>query len=211
MCCEIQLYRWYPTRKICKHAPLSLVFFYATICSKHYRHLSISALPPAKSIGLITIPMALFCRVTSAAASTSATTTASALRELGLGLVPCVVKSSGMGGIPPARFVIHAPLFFVFFYATICSKYYRHLSIIALLPATVIGLITIPMALSCRVTSAATFISATTTASTLRELGLGLVNPFHVNRLGAFRHAMIRITAIETCINVMFLWNIPLI
>jgi hypothetical protein len=115
-----------------------------------------------------------------------------------------------MGGIPLTRFVKHAPLSLVFFYATTCSKHYRHLSIIALPPVTGIGLITIPMALSCRVTSAAASISATTTASPLRELSLGLVNPFLVNRLGAFRDTMIKITTIETHINAMFLWNIPL-
>jgi hypothetical protein len=32
-----------------------------------------------------------------------------------------------------------------------------------------------------------------------------------VDRLGAFRDVMIKITAIETSINAMFLWNIPLI
>ncbi len=49
------------------------------------------------------------------------------------------------------------------------------------------------------------------TATILGEFGLGLIDPILVDRLGEFRYAMIGITAIETSINTMFLWNIPLI
>jgi hypothetical protein len=54
----------------------------------------------------------------------------------------CVVKSSGMGGILPARFANHAPLSLVFSYATVCGKCCRYLSIIALPLAAGVGLIT---------------------------------------------------------------------
>ena len=59
--------------------------------------------------------------------------------------------------------------------------------------------------------AAASTTSSSTTASILGEFSLGLINPILVNRLGAFRDAMIGVTTIETSINVMFLWNIPLI
>jgi hypothetical protein len=125
---------------------------------------------------------------------------------------PCVVKSSGMGGNPPARFANHAPLSLVFSYATICGKSCRHLSIIALPLVADVGLITtISTASTGRATSVAPSNPVTTTNSIFGELGLGLINPILVNRLGAFRDAMIRITAIKTSINTMFLWNIPLI
>ena len=121
------------------------------------------------------------------------------------------MKSSGMGGIPPTRFANHAPISLVFSYVIIRGKCCRHLRIIALPPATDIDLITIPTALSCKVASAAMSTSATMTASILGQLGLGLVGPFLVNRLWAVRDVMIRITVIETIINPMLLWNIPLI
>ncbi len=121
------------------------------------------------------------------------------------------MKSSGMGGIPSARFANHAPPSLVFFYATVHVKQCRHLSIIAHPPATGIGLITIPKASSCRAASAPASNSVTTTTSALGELSLGLVDLFLVDRLGAFRDAMIRIPAIKTSSNAMFLWNIPLI
>jgi hypothetical protein len=62
-----------------------------------------------------------------------------------------------------------------------------------------------------KATYAAPSTSASTTASILGEFGLGLIDPMLVDRLGAFRDAMIGIPAIETSINAMFLWNIPLI
>jgi hypothetical protein len=75
-----------------------------------------------------------------------------------------------------------------------------------------VGLITtIATAPNGKATTAATSTSASTTASSLGEFGLGHIYPISVNRLGAFRDAMMGITAIETCINTMFLWNIPLI
>jgi hypothetical protein len=122
------------------------------------------------------------------------------------------VKSSGMGGILPARFANHAPLSLVFSYATICGKSCRHLSIIALPLAVGVGSITtISTALTGRATFATTSTPATMTDSIFGVLGLGLINPILVNRLGAFRDAMIGITTVETSINAMFLWNIPLI
>ena len=117
-----------------------------------------------------------------------------------------------MSGVPPARFANHAPLSLVFSYATILGKRCRHLSIIALPLASGVGLITtITTASTSRATSAAVFTSASATASILGEFGLGLIDLILVDRLGVFRHAMIGITAIETSINVVFLWNIPLI
>jgi hypothetical protein len=111
-----------------------------------------------------------------------------------------------MSGIPPARFANHAPFSVVFSYATICGKRRRHLSIIALPLAVGVGSIaTIATASTTRATSAAAYTSASTTAPILGEFGLGLINPILVNRLGAFRYAMIGITAIETSINTMFL------
>jgi hypothetical protein len=96
--------------------------------------------------------------------------------------------------------------------ATISGKRCRHLSIIALPLSAGVGLITtIATALTGKTTSAAASTSASTTASSLGEFGLGLIDPMLVNRLGAFRDAMIGITAIVTSINAMFLWNIPLI
>ncbi len=93
-----------------------------------------------------------------------------------------------------------------------CVKCCRHLSIIALPLAVGVGLITIiATALTSRATSATAYTSASTTAPILGEFGLGLIDPILVNRLGAFRYAMIGITAIETSINTMFLWNILLI
>ncbi len=125
---------------------------------------------------------------------------------------PFVVISSSMGGIPPARFVNHAPFFVMFSDVTNCAKRCRHLSIIALPLSAGVGSITsIATASTSRATSAAASTSASTTASILGEFGLGLINPILVDRLGAFRDAMIRITTIETSINEMFLWNIPLI
>ena len=125
---------------------------------------------------------------------------------------PVVVISSSMGGFSPARFANHASFSIVFSDATICGKRCRHLSIIALPLSAGVGLITtIATAPTGKAASAAASTSATTTASSLGEFGLGLINPMLVDRLGAFRDAMIRITAIETSINAMFLWNIPLI
>ncbi len=117
-----------------------------------------------------------------------------------------------MSGIPPARFANHAPFSVVFSYGTICGKRCRHLSIIALPLAAGVGLITaIATASTTRATSAAAYTSASTTAPILGEFSLGLTDPVLVDRLGAFRYAMIGITTIETSINTMFLWNIPLI
>jgi len=119
-----------------------------------------------------------------------------------------------MGGIPPARFANHAPFSVIFSYATISGKRCRHLSIIALPFSVGVGSITtttITTALTSRLTYIAPTTSASTTASILGEFGLGLIDPMLVNRLGAFRDTMIGITAIETSINTMFLWNIPLI
>jgi hypothetical protein len=117
-----------------------------------------------------------------------------------------------MGGIPPTQFANHAPFSVMFSDATISGKHCRHHSIITLpLSAGVGSITTIAMALTSRATSAATSTSASTTASILEEFGLGLINPILVDRFGAFRDAMIGITAIETSINTMFLWNIPLI
>ena len=119
---------------------------------------------------------------------------------------PFVVISSSMSGIPPARFANHAPFSIVFSYATICGKRCRHLSIIALPLAAGVGSITtIATASTTRATSAAAYTSASTTAPILGEFGLGLINLILVDRLGAFRYAMIGITAIETSINMMFL------
>jgi hypothetical protein len=88
----------------------------------------------------------------------------------------------------------------------------RHHSIIALPLSTGVGSITtIATASTSKATSAAASTSASRTASILGEFGLGLIDPILVNRLGAFRDAMIGITANETSINAMFLWNIPLI
>ena len=98
--------------------------------------------------------------------------------------------------------------------ATISGKRCRYLSIIALPLPTGVGLITTITTAStskAKVTSAAASTYASTTASILVEFGLGLIDPILVDRLGAFRDAMIGITAIETSINTMFLWNIPLI
>jgi hypothetical protein len=125
---------------------------------------------------------------------------------------PFVVISSGMGGIPPARFANHAPFSVMFSNATISGKRCRHVSIIALPLSPGVGSITtIATASTSRATSVATSTSASTTASILGEFGLGLIDPILVDRLGAFRDAMIGITAIETSINTKFLWNIPLI
>ena len=97
--------------------------------------------------------------------------------------------------------------------ATISGKRCRHLSIVALPLSAGVGLITtIATAPSGKATSAAAAsTSASTTASILGEVGLGLIYPILVDRLGAFRDTMIRITAIVSSINAMFLWNIPLI
>jgi hypothetical protein len=117
-----------------------------------------------------------------------------------------------MSGIPPARFANHAPFSVMFSYATISGKRCRHLSIIALPLSTGVGLITtIATAPTGKATSAAASTSASTTASVLGEFGLGLIDPILVDRLGAFRDAMIGITAIETSVNAMFRGNIPLI
>jgi hypothetical protein len=125
---------------------------------------------------------------------------------------PFVMISSSMSGIPPAKFANHASFSVVFSYATICGKRCRHLSIITLPLATGVGLITtIATALTTRATSATAYTSASATAPILGEFGLGLIDQILVDRLGAFRYAMIGITAIETSINSMFLWNIPLI
>ena len=53
--------------------------------------------------------------------------------------------------------------------------------------------------------------SSAAPTSVLGEFGVGLIDPILVDRLGAFRDAMIGITAIETSVNVMFRGNIPLI
>ena len=66
------------------------------------------------------------------------------------------------------------------------------------------------MASTSKVTSATASTSAYTTAI-LGEFSLGLIDPILVDRLGAFRDAMIGITANETSINAIFLWYIPLI
>jgi hypothetical protein len=125
---------------------------------------------------------------------------------------PFVPISSSMIGIPPARFANHAPFSVIFSYATISGKRFRHLSIIAPpLSAGVGSIITIATALTSRATSATASTSASMTAFILGEFSLGLINLILVDRLGAFRDAMIRITAIETSINAIFLWNIPLI
>ena len=125
---------------------------------------------------------------------------------------PFVVKSSCMSGIPPARFANHAPFSVMFSNATISGKRCRHLSIIALPLSASVGLITsIATALTSKATSAAASTSASMTASILGEFDLGLINPILVDRLGAFRDTMIEITAIETRIKSMFLWNILLI
>ena len=117
-----------------------------------------------------------------------------------------------MGGIPPARFANHAPFSVMFSNATISGKRCRHLSIIAHPLSAGVGLITtIATAPTGKATSAAASTSATTTASVLGEFGLGLIDPILVDRLGAFRDAMIGITAIETSVNAMFRGNIPLI
>jgi hypothetical protein len=123
------------------------------------------------------------------------------------------VISRSMSGIPPTRFANHAPFSVVFLNATICGKRCRHLSIIALPLATGVGLITtIATTLTSKATSASASTSAsTTTASILGVFGLGLIDPTVVERPGAFRYTMIGITAIETSIKAMFLWNIPLI
>jgi hypothetical protein len=71
-------------------------------------------------------------------------------------------------------------------------------------PAGVGSITTITMALTSKATSATASTSASTTASILGEFGLGLIDPILVDRLGAFRDAMIGITAIETSINAMF-------
>ena len=125
---------------------------------------------------------------------------------------PFVVKSGSMGGIPPARFANHAPFSVMFSNATISGKRCRRSSIIDLSLSAGVGLITtIATAPTGKATSAAASTSASTTASVLGEFGLGLIDPILVDRLGAFRDAMIGITAIETHIKSMFLWSIPLI
>jgi hypothetical protein len=131
----------------------------------------------------------------------------------GLGISdPFVVKSGSMGGIPPARFANYAPFSVMFSNATISGKRCIHLSIITLPLSTSVGLITsITVASTSRATSAVASTSASTTASILGEFGLGLINLILVDRLGAFGDTMIGITAIETRIKLMFLWNIPLI
>jgi hypothetical protein len=118
-----------------------------------------------------------------------------------------------MSGIPPARFANHAPFSIMFSNATISGKRCRHISIVALPLSAGVGLsTTIATAPTSKATSAAAAsTSASTTASVLGEVGRGLIDPILVDRLGAFRDAMIGITAIETSINAMFLWNIPLI
>jgi hypothetical protein len=96
--------------------------------------------------------------------------------------------------------------------ATISGKRCRHLSIIALPLSAGVGLITtIATAPTGKATTAIASTSASTTASILGEVGLGLIDPMLVDRLGAFRDAMIGITAIETSFNAMFRGNIPLI
>ncbi len=125
---------------------------------------------------------------------------------------PFVVISSSMGGFSPARFANHASFSIVFSDATICGKRCRHLNIITLqLSAGVGSITTIATASSSRAISAAASTSASTIASILGEFSLGLIDPIVVDRLGAFRDAMFGITTIETHINAMFLWNIPLI
>jgi len=104
-----------------------------------------------------------------------------------------------MGGIPPAQFANHAPFSVMFSNTTICGKRCRHLNIIALpLSASVGSITSITAASTSEATSAAMSTSASTTASILGKVGLGLINPILVNRLGAFRDTMIGITAIET-------------
>jgi len=111
---------------------------------------------------------------------------------------PFVAISSCMGGIPPARFANHAPFSIIFSHATISGKRCRHLSIIALpLSAGVGSITTIATASTSKATYAAPSTSTSTTASILGEFGLGLIDPMLVDRLGAFRDAMIGITAIE--------------
>ncbi len=125
---------------------------------------------------------------------------------------PFVVKSGSMGGIPSAQFANHAPFSVMFSNATISGKRCRHLSIITLPHSVSVGLITsIAAASTGRATYAAASTSASTTASILGEFSLGLINPILVDRLGAFGDTLIGITAIETSIKSMFLWNIPLI
>jgi hypothetical protein len=125
---------------------------------------------------------------------------------------PFVVISSSMGGIPPAQFANHAPFSVMFSDATISGKPCRHLSIIALpLYADVGSNPSIAMALTSRATSAVAFTSASTTASVLGKFNIGPIDPILVDRLGAYRDAIIGITTIETCINEMFLCIIPLI
>jgi len=110
---------------------------------------------------------------------------------------PFVVISSSMGGIPPARFANHAPFSVMFSDATISGKRCRHLSIIALpLYASVGSNTSIATASTSKAASAAASTSATTTASSLGEFGLGLIDPMLVDRFGAFRDAIIGITAI---------------
>ena len=105
-------------------------------------------------------------------------TTASLRRILPKISDPFVVKSSCMGGIPPARFANHAPFSIMFSNATICGKHCRHLNIIALpLSASVGSITSIATALTSRAASTAASTSATTTASILGEFGLGLINP----------------------------------
>ena len=117
-----------------------------------------------------------------------------------------------MGSIPPARFANHAPFSVTFSNATISGKRFRHLSIITLPLSAGVGLITtIATASTSNAAYAAPSTSASTIASILGEFGLGLIDPMLVDRLGAFRDAMIGITAIETSIKSVFLWNIPLI
>ena len=125
---------------------------------------------------------------------------------------PFVVKSGYMGGIPPAQFANHAPFSVMFSNDAICGKHCRHLSIIALPLSVSVGSITsIAAASTSKATSTAASTSASTTASILGKVSLGLIIQIVVNRLGAFRDTMIGITAIETRIKSMFLWNIPLI
>ena len=93
----------------------------------------------------------------------------------------------------------------MFSYATISGKRCRHLSIIALpLYASVGSNTSIATALTSRATSAVVSTSASMTTSILGVFGLGLIDPILVDRLGAFRDAMIGITAIETSVNAMF-------
>jgi len=77
--------------------------------------------------------------------------------------------------------------------ATISGKRCRHLSIIALPLSAGVGLITTTAtAPTGKAASAAVSTSATTTASSLGEFGLCLIDPMLVDRLGAFRDAMIK-------------------